>query len=213
MAQILKLPVQASRLGYRRVKKRAQPAPGQDQMDLFPRPTAQILDFASELAPFEQALFDERGDERATELYLKAIDQQDCVADAFCNLGIIESQKGNTMKAFDCFTTSLKHDPRHSEAHYNLGNLYFELNDFRLAQVHFEMAGEIDPSFANAWFNLALVQMINNNAAAVQTALGRYRQLVSEKEAQLAEDLLDELKNVQFVLISRTREKSNGKPP
>ena len=88
-------------------------------------------------------MFDERGDSRAAELYGKAIDEQDCVADAFCNLGIIESQSGNTIKAFHCFTTSLKHNPRHSEAHYNLGNLYFDLNDFRLAQIHFEMAGRL----------------------------------------------------------------------
>src|SRR5438094_5611198 len=159
MAQILKFPVQASKLGYKRVRKRAQPAESQNQLHLFPGPTAQILDFAPDLSRFEQALlFDERGDAKAAELYRKAIEEQDCVADAYCNLGIIESQKGNTAKAFDCFTTSLKHDPRHSEAHYNLGNLYCDVNDFRLAQIHYEMAKEVDPSFANVYFNLALVQ-------------------------------------------------------
>ena len=61
---------------------------------------------------------DERGDGQAAELYARAIENHDCVADAFCNLGILESKKGSTAKAFDCFTTSLKHDPRHSEAHY-----------------------------------------------------------------------------------------------
>src|SRR5438552_3607983 len=114
MGQILKLPVQASKLGYRRVRKRAKPPESPDQLDLFPRPSAQILEFATDLSPFEQALLsDERGDARAADLYAAAINHQDCVADAFCNLGIIESQKGNTIKALDCFTTSLKHDPRH----------------------------------------------------------------------------------------------------
>src|SRR5215471_5347210 len=166
MAQILKFPVQASKFGYKRVKKRALSSDNQDQLDLFPCPGAQILDFISGLSRFEQALMlDERGDMKAAELYAKAIEEQECVADAYCNLGIIESQKGNTIKAFDCFTTSLKHDPRHSEAHYNLGNLYFDANDFRLAQTHYEMAGEVDPAFANAYFNLALIQAINNDFA------------------------------------------------
>jgi Flp pilus assembly protein TadD len=153
------------------------------------------LNFAPELSRFEQALMlDERGDPRAAELYAKAIEEDDCVADAYCNLGIIESQKGNTAKAFDCFTTSLKHNPRHSEAHYNLGNLYFDVNDFRLAQVHYEMAAEVDPSFANVHFNLALVQALNNDLAAAVNALLRYQELVSEDEGRNADELLQNLK-------------------
>jgi tetratricopeptide (TPR) repeat protein len=196
MAQILKLPVQASKLGYRRVRKRAKPAENPDQLDLFSQGNAQILAFApSELSPFEQALIlDERGDVHAAELYTKAIDQQDCVADSFCNLGIIESKRGDTIKAFDCFTTCLKHDPRHSEAHYNLANLYFDQNDFRLAQLHFEMAAEIDPSFANAYFNLALVQAINHDLARALVTLGKYQQLVPEADGKVAAELLEDLK-------------------
>src|SRR5205807_9586566 len=195
MAQILKFPERASKLGYKRVKKRAKPAENPDQLFLFPRPTAQLLSFESGLGRFEQALIlDERGDLKAAELYVRAIEEEDCVADAYCNLGIIESQKGNTAKAFDCFTTTLKLVPRHSEAHYNLGNLYCDVNDFRLAQIHYEMAREVDPSFANVYFNLALVQAINNDLGAAVSALTRYQELVSKDEAGNAEELLHNLK-------------------
>jgi tetratricopeptide (TPR) repeat protein len=194
MGQILKFPVQASKFGYKRVRKRAQ-AEHPDQLRLFPQPTAQILEFTPDLSRFEQALlFDERGDLKAAELYKKAIEEDDCVADAYCNLGIIESQKGNTTKAFDCFTTSLKYNPRHSEAHYNLGNLYFDVNDLHLAQIHYEMAGEVDPSFANVYFNLALVQALGNDLAAAITALGKYQELVPQDEARHADELLHNLK-------------------
>src|SRR5713101_6650242 len=166
MGQIIKFPVQAAKLGYRRVRKRTK-AENPDQLVLFPQPTAQILEFLPDLGRFEQALmFDERGDLIAAQLYRRAIEEQDCVADAYCNLGIIESKQGNTAKAFDCFTTSLKHNPRHSESHFNLGNLYFDISDFRLSQIHYEMAVEVDPSFPNFYFNLALVQAINNELAA-----------------------------------------------
>lgn len=207
MAQILKLPVQATKLGYKRVRKRCHVV-DPNQLDLFPRTRAQILDFTPPgLSPFEQALmWDERGDIRAAELYAKAIDQQDCVADALCNLGIIESQRGNTIKAFDCFTTCLKHDPRHSEAHYNLANLYFDQNDFRLAQLHFEMAAELEPTFANAFFNLALVQAINNELEAALSALFKYQQLVSEEEGRIAQELVESLrKSVTAAMNSRVR--------
>jgi len=195
MAQILTFPAQASKFGYKRVKKHAKSAENPDQLPLFPQPAAQILNFATELSRFEQALMlDERGDPKAAELYAKAIEEHDCVADAYCNLGIIESQKGNTSKAFDCFTTSLKYNPRHSEAHYNLGNLYFDVNDFRLAQIHYEMAAEVDPSFANVYFNLALVQAINNDLGAAISALTKYQGLVPEDEARNADELLHNLR-------------------
>ena len=194
MGQIIKFPGPASKFGFKRVKKRAA-AEHPDQLPLFPRPTAQILNFAPELSWFEQALlWDERGSSKAAECYRKAIEESDCVADAYCNLGIIESQKGNTTKAFDCFTTSLKHDPRHSEAHYNLGNLYFDANDFRLAQIHYELAAEMDLSFLNVYFNLALVQAINNELAAAVSALTNYQALVSEAEGRNADELLSNLK-------------------
>jgi tetratricopeptide (TPR) repeat protein len=197
MGEILKFPVQASKLGYKRVKRREKAAENPNQLPLFPQPLAEILSFTSGLSCFEQALMlDERADSKAAELYRKAIEEQDCVADAWCNLGIIESQKGNVPKAFNCFTTSLKHDPRHSEAHYNLGNLYFEVNDFRLAQIHYEMAAEVEASFANVYFNLALAQAINSNLAAAVTALSKYQELVSEVEARHADELLRNLKEL-----------------
>jgi len=195
MGQILKFPVQASKLGYKRVRNRAREAESPGQLPLFASRTAQILPFVSQLSLFEQAfMLDERGDPAAAEFYAKAIAEQDCVADAYCNLGIIESQRGNTAKAFDCFTTSLKHNPRHSEAHYNLGNLYFDVNDYRLARIHYEMAGQVDPAFANVYFNLALVQAISNDLAAAVGALTRYQELVSETEGRTAEELLNSLK-------------------
>jgi len=194
MGEILKFPAQASKLGFKRVRKRAS-AEDRDQLDLFPAPRAQILSFESGLTPFEQALMlDERGDFKAADLYLKAIEEQICAADSYCNLGIIESKQGNTVKAFDCFSSALQHEPRHAEAHYNLANLYFEIDDFRLARLHYEMAGQVDPSFANAFFNLSLVLAITNDFDAALIALKRYRALVPEEDARIAEDLLQNLR-------------------
>ncbi|MEO7411730.1 MAG: tetratricopeptide repeat protein [Opitutaceae bacterium] len=195
MGEILKFPGDAVKLGYSRVRKRVRRVEDPNQLDLFLAATARFSSSGQGQSLFEQALLsDERGDLQAAELYTKAIESQDCVPDAFCNLGIIESKKGNTAKAFDCFTTSLKHDPRHSEAHYNLANLYFELNDFRLAQIHYEMAAEVDPSFANIFFNLALVQSINNEPAAATKTLLSYQKLVSPDEARHADELLHTLR-------------------
>jgi tetratricopeptide (TPR) repeat protein len=195
VGQILEFPVRASKFGYKRVPKRSRTEDDPAQLQLFPRATAQILQLAPELSHFEHALLlDERGDQRAVELYLQAIAEQDCVADAYCNLGIIESKRGETAKAFDCFTSALKQNPRHSEAHFNLGNLYFDVNDLRLAQIHYEMAAEVDPSFPNVHFNLALVLSINNELGAAVSALIRYQAMVSPAEGRNADELLENLR-------------------
>jgi len=195
MAQILKFPGPTPKLGFKRVKKRKR-LDNPNQLDLFPSPAAQILQFSCGRGSFEQALMlDERGDQRfAAELYAKAIQEQDCVADAYCNLGVIESQLGNTIKAFDCFSAALKHDSRHSESHYNLGNLYFDASDFRLAQLHYEMAAEVEPAFANVYFNLALVRSINQDLEAALAALQQYRRLAPPDEASNGDELLSNLK-------------------
>lgn len=195
MGQIVKFPIQAPKFGFKRVRQRARPPENPNQLHLFPAPSAKILSFTSPLSRFEQALLmDDRGDARAADLYQQAIEELDCVADAYCNLGIIESKQGRMAKAFNHFTNSLKHNPRHFEAHYNLGNLYFDINDFRLAQMHYEMAAELEPVFPNVYFNLALVQAINSEHGAAIVSLTRYQALVPAEEGLNARVLLENLK-------------------
>jgi len=70
------------------------------------------------------------------------------------------------------------------------------LNDFRLAQTHYELAAAIDPSFANLYFNLGPVRAINNDVLAAISALTKYQELVPADEAQNASELLGNLKGL-----------------
>jgi len=195
MAQIIKFPAPASKFGYKRARKHARAADPPNQLQLFPAPRAAILSFSPAGSAFEQALaLDERDEDRAAELYQLAIAEQDCVADAHCNLGIIHSRQGRMAKAIDSFTLALQHQPRHLEAHFNLGNIYFDLKEYRLAQVHYQVATELDPSFPNAYFNLALVLAINHDLASAVTALTTYQELAPIPEGRKADELLQSLK-------------------
>lgn len=193
MAQILQFtPKPLAKIGFQRVRKRTkEDAPERDQLNLFSGSHGQVLQLPRNVNLFDQALMlDEQGDERAGEVYRTAIATGDSVADAYCNLGILESKAGNTSSAFDCFTRSLKADPRHLESHYNLGNLYFEAGDYRVAKTHFEIAVEVDPSFSNAHFNLGLIHAINNDFHSAAEAFNRYIGLVPKQEAEKAKALL-----------------------
>jgi tetratricopeptide (TPR) repeat protein len=161
----------------------------QGQMSLFRPAGGQI---ARLLTPFEEALvLHEQNDARASEFYVEAIGAGDNVAEAYCNLGIIELDRGNTLGALENFTQSLKNDPRHVEAHYNLANLYYDAGDFPLARLHYEAATQIEPNFSLVYYNLALVYHRLNNAPGAIQSLNRYKDLEpGDEEIELVDQLL-----------------------
>lgn len=147
----------------------------QGQLSLFRAETAPI---AHLLTPFEEALaLHEQGDPKAAEFYAEAISEGDNVAEAYCNLGILELEQGNVTKALDSFTLALKHEPRHLEAHYNLANLYYDMGDLRLARLHYEAAVQIEPAFSSVHYNVALVYHKLDDWDAASRALQKYREL------------------------------------
>ena len=140
----------------------------QGQLSLFRAEEGQV---ARLLTPFEEALMlHEQGDPKAAEYYLEAINEGDNVAEAYCNLAIINLEQGDAAKALDQLTLSLKHDPRHVEAHYNLANLYYDHGNYHLARLHYEAATQIEPGFSLVYFNLALVYHRLNDAPAAPPA-------------------------------------------
>ena len=141
--------------------------------------------------PFEEALvLDDQNDPKAVESYLEAITDGDNVAEAYCNLGIINKDLGNVAAALDNFTLALKHEPRHVEAHYNLGNLYYDAGELSLARLHYEAASQIESGFSLVYFNLALVYHRIGDLAAALAALERYKQLAPDDEEIEAVDQL-----------------------
>jgi tetratricopeptide (TPR) repeat protein len=167
----------------------------QGQMNLFKPAGARV---AHILSPFEEALLlHDRDQQKASELYKEAIGDGDNVADAYCNLGIIELEVGNVTKALDCFTLALKTDPRHIEAHYNLANLYFDAGDLKLAKLHYESARELEPSFSPLHYNLALVYYEMHDLIGASSALLRYRDLAPQDEASAIDELLGWLEKAQ----------------
>ena len=160
----------------------------QGQMNLFKTNAGQVTRL---LTPFEEALIlHERGEEKAAACYKEAIREGDNVADAYCNLGIIELEQGNMARALDCFTRSLKSEPRHVEAHYDLANLYFDAGDLKLARLHYESAAELEPSFSPLYYNLALVYYQLNDLDRACGSLLRYKELAPEDEDMQAIDEL-----------------------
>lgn len=193
MAKVIKFPIQTpEKFGFKPVRRRKTTSnnkPG--QLNLF---TGGKLVKLNQLSAFEEALLmDELGDAKAKEFYQRAIKEGDSVADAYCNLGILESEAKNYGKAVDCFTLSLKEEPRHFESHYNLANLYAEIGNFPLAKVHYETSIEIEPEFPNSHFNLGLTLAMNMEIENAILSLMNYRKRATPEEKGHADELINTL--------------------
>ena len=196
MAKVVQFPIQnLEKFGLQRVRKKTDIKPEKHgQLNLFSGGRVVRL---NQLSSFEEALImDDQGDiQQAREGYLKSIAAGDALADAYCNLGILEFQEGNTTKAIDYFTFSLKYEPRHFEAHYNLANLYGEVGNFALAKVHYQVSIELEPSFPNSYFNLGLTLAMNKEFNEAIRELNQYRQLSPDADHYQADELIRKLRN------------------
>lgn len=193
MAKVIQFPVPSpERFGFKPVRKQKPVAPKKGaQLNLF---TGAKVVSLNQLSTFEEALtLDEMGDPKARTVYEKAIQEGENKADAYCNLGILESNQRNITKAIDCFTKSLKEDPRHFESHYNLANLYSEVGNLALAKVHYQISIEIEPEFPNSYFNLAITLAMNKEVEEAIQKLMIYRNLVSAEDQQQADELINNL--------------------
>lgn len=194
MAKVIKLTISTpEKFGPQRVRtKKNTTLEKHGQLNLF---TGGKVVRLNQLSTFEEALmFDDRGDITASKnLYLQAVEKGDAPADAYCNLGILEFKEGNTAKAIGYFTMSLKHDPRHFEAHYNLANAYSEVGNLALAKIHYNVSIEIEPSFCNSYFNLGLTLAMNKEFAEAIQILHQYRNLTPSCEHPAADELISKL--------------------
>lgn len=195
MAKIIQFPLNPApeKFGLQRARKKKDKEgrkPG--QLNLF---TGGKIVKLNQLSVFEEALLlDEHGDhQKARQYYEKAIAEDDCAADAYCNLGILESQANNYPKAIDFFTRCLKANPRHYEAHYNLANLYTELGNHALAKVHYAIAIELEPEFPNSYFNLGLTHAVIKEYREAVQYLQKYRDLCPPEERLQTDDLIGKL--------------------
>jgi tetratricopeptide (TPR) repeat protein len=210
-SNVIRFPVEAvSRAGFKRSHvsqdETSSLMEAEGQMNLFrgDSPAAgpgttrlgAVVPIPLQIGPFEAAiLLDDNDDPRAEDAYRRAITEGDFIPDAWCNLGVLKSIKRDLNAAFECFAQSLASDPRHAESHYNIGNLYFEFGDLKLARMHYEKAIECDGDLASAYFNLGLVTALSEDYQKAYDSLAHYKSIAPPEEIGVADDLMRYLRS------------------
>jgi tetratricopeptide (TPR) repeat protein len=211
VSNVIRFPVEAvSRFGFKRSHvsedEKSSRMEDEGQMNLFvsaddtaAMPVTRmgaVVPIPLQISAFESAvLLDDNNDPRAEDAYQRAITEGDFIPDAWCNLGVLKSIKRDLDAAFECFAQSLASDPRHAESHYNIGNLYFEFGDLKLARMHYEKAIEVDGELASAYFNLGLVTALAEDYRTAYDSLAHYKSIAPPEEIGVADDLMRYLRS------------------
>lgn len=198
MTKVVQFPVNPpQKLGPKKARRRKKPnLEDFGQLNMFDQIPDQtpIVSLPKAGSFFEEALeLDETGNPGAEKYYLLAIENDQSVEDAYCNLGILKSSQGDLTKAIDYLTQCLKKNPRHFEAHYNLGNVYSDLGNLELAKVHYELSTQIEPEYPNSFYNLGLVLISMKRYEDAIQSINKFVELAPSAEHQVAHELIKTL--------------------
>ncbi|MDY6861633.1 MAG: tetratricopeptide repeat protein [Thermodesulfobacteriota bacterium] len=84
-------------------------------------------------------------------------------------------QNGVWENSLTFWTYNLNHEPRNAIAHNNLGNYYFQREEFKNALNHYNLALKYNPDFSKAYLNLGLISLENGES---QKAIGYFYEAI-----------------------------------
>jgi len=94
------------------------------------------------------------------------------VTDLFARGIVLEEDLSTQNEAIGVYLQVLEMDPTHAAAHINLGTLYYNRQEYALAEKHYRSAIEIDPRYALAYFDLGNVL---DETGRIEEAIDTYK--------------------------------------
>ncbi len=140
------------RVAFRHEGKVLEPIAGQFMLDFVPRDN--VVTTASAAVPINRS---EPEIKDVTELFARGI--------------ALEEDPTTQTEAAAVYQRVLEIDPDHAAGHINLGTLYYNRQDYSLAEKHYRTAIKIDPRYALAHFDLGNVL---DETGRVQEAIQAY---------------------------------------
>ncbi len=93
-------------------------------------------------------------------------------ADLFSHGIALEENPETHTEAIATYLQVIEREPGHAAAHINVGTLYYNRQDYNLAEKHYRAAIESDPRYALAYFDLGNVL---DETGRVQEAIQTYK--------------------------------------
>ncbi len=139
------------RVAFRHDGKLVEPIAGQFMFDFAPR--ERVVSSQKKPAPPPRP---ELIAASAAELFARGI--------------VLEEEPGTQLEAIATYERVLEMEPNHAAAHINLGTLYYNRQEYVLAEKHYRRAIEIDSRYSLAYFDLGnVLDETGRVSEAVQT--------------------------------------------
>ena len=103
---------------------------------------------------------------------LRPMRTAESAAEFFARGIALEEDSRSQLEAIAAYEKVLELDAAHAAAHINLGTLYYNRQDFTLAEKHYRQAIEADPRYSLAYFDLGNVL---DETGRVQEAIQTYK--------------------------------------
>ncbi len=100
---------------------------------------------------------------------------QQPTAETFFAIGMQNSENTEYAEAIDAFKHAIKLKPDYAKAHYNLGNVYYNLHRYTESIDAYKEAIRIKPDYADAYTTLGVVSLI---LSRYDEAIGAFRKSV-----------------------------------
>jgi len=140
-----------SRVAFRHHGASVEPLAGQFVMDFTER---RVIE-PSKIQPMRTA-------ETAAEFFARGV--------------ALEEDPGAQTEAIQAYNKCVELDPTHAAAHINLGTLYYNRQDYVLAERYYRAAIEVDPRYALAYFDLGNVL---DETGRLQDAIRAYNSAIA----------------------------------
>jgi len=88
--------------------------------------------------------------EKAMEMFNKSIENNDKLADPYCNIANIYLQKGENKKALELYQKAIELDDTNPNYYFNLGVTYSIINKIDQAIKYYDLCLKYDPEYSNA---------------------------------------------------------------
>jgi tetratricopeptide (TPR) repeat protein len=88
----------------------------------------------------------------------------------------LEEDPGAQAEAIEAYNKCVELDPGHAAAYINLGTLYYNRQDYLLAERYYRKAIEVDPRYALAYFDLGNVL---DETGRLQDAIHAYNSAIA----------------------------------
>ena len=144
--------------------------------------------------------------DRAIEVYTRAINEKSDYCEAYCNRGNESSNKGDNDQAIKDYDKAIELNPQLANAYFNRGNAYCAKGNYDQAIKDYDKAIELNPQDEEAYNNRGVAYMKRGNAGDYDHAMNDFNTGLSLNPDESSRKMLERNKELLKAKMQQPKE-------